>query len=53
MLPGILRGAVEDNFSFTVTFHEYGIDGYWLGDQVFMLDEETWILPAMRSFCCR
>ena len=31
----------EDNFSFTVTFHEYGIDGYWLGDQVFMLDEEN------------
>ena len=31
----------EDNFSFTVTFHEYGIDGYWLGDQVFVLDEEN------------
>ena len=31
----------EDGFSFTVTFHEYGIDGYWLGDQVFMLDEEN------------
>ena len=31
----------EDDFSFTVTFHEYGIDGYWLGDQVFMLDEEN------------
>ena len=31
----------KDDFSFTVTFHEYGIDGYWLGDQVFMLDEEN------------
>ena len=31
----------ENSFSFTVTFHEYGIDGYWLGGQVFMLDEEN------------
>lgn len=30
----------EDTFSFPVTFHEYGIDGYWLGEQIFRLEGE-------------
>lgn len=30
----------EDGFSFPVTFHEYGIDGYWLGECVFSLQED-------------
>lgn len=31
----------EENFSFPVTFHEYGLEGYWLGEQVFKLKEDT------------
>lgn len=27
----------EEGFSFQATFHEYGLDGYWLGEQVFTL----------------
>lgn len=30
----------EDTFSFPLTFHEYGIDGYWLGEQIFRLEGE-------------
>lgn len=28
----------EDSFSFPVVFHEYGLDGYWLGEHVFRLN---------------
>lgn len=31
----------EDTFSFPVTFHEYGLEGYWLGDKVFTLDGDV------------
>lgn len=31
----------EENFSFPVTFHEYGLEGYWLGETVFKLDGDT------------
>lgn len=31
----------EDTFSFMVTFHEYGLEGYWLGDKVFTLDGDV------------
>ena len=31
----------EENFSFPVTFHEYGLEGYWLGETVFKLDDDT------------
>lgn len=31
----------EDTFSFPVTFHEYGIEGYWLGEQIFRLEGDT------------
>ncbi len=31
----------EDTFSFPVTFHEYGLEGYWLGDRVFTLDGDV------------
>ena len=31
----------EENFSFPVTFHEYGIEGYWLGETVFKLEDDT------------
>lgn len=27
----------DDSFSFTTVFHEYGLDGYWIGNQVFKL----------------
>lgn len=27
----------EDTFSFPAVFHEYGLDGYWIGEQVFLL----------------
>ncbi len=29
-----------EGFSFTATFHEYGLDGYWLGDDVFLLEDD-------------
>lgn len=28
---------LDDTFSFSAVFHEYGLDGYWIGDQVFKL----------------
>ncbi len=31
----------ENTFSFPVTFHEYGLEGYWLGDKVFTLDGDV------------
>lgn len=31
----------EDTFSFSATFHEYGLDGYWLGEQVISLKDDT------------
>ena len=31
----------EENFSFPVTFHEYGLEGYWLGETVFKLEDDT------------
>jgi len=31
----------EDTFSFPVTFHEYGIDGYWLGEKIFRLEGDA------------
>lgn len=37
----------EDNFTFPVTFHEYGLDGYWLGEQVFKLESEE---PDFRGY---
>lgn len=30
----------EENFSFPVIFHEYGLEGYWLGEQVFKLKDD-------------
>ena len=30
----------DDTFQFPAVFHEYGLDGYWLGDQVLKLDGE-------------
>ena len=30
----------DDTFSFPAVFHEYGLDGYWLGNQVFQLSGE-------------
>ena len=34
------EAAWTDGFSFTATFHEYGLDGYWLGEQVFFLEND-------------
>ncbi|NBH36447.1 hypothetical protein D3Z58_23730 [Clostridiaceae bacterium] len=31
----------EDTFSFPVTFHEYGLEGYWIGDKVFKLEGDV------------
>ncbi|MFR5631454.1 MAG: SpaA isopeptide-forming pilin-related protein [Monoglobales bacterium] len=31
----------SEDFSFPVTFHEYGLDGYWLGEQVFKLNGDV------------
>lgn len=28
----------DDTFSFPAVFHEYGLDGYWIGNQVFKLN---------------
>lgn len=31
----------EDTFSFPVTFHEHGLEGYWLGAKVFTLEGDV------------
>ncbi len=31
----------EDTFSFPATFHEYGLDGYWLREKIFRLNGDT------------